>query len=67
MGETMNTVVSGQAKVVALCHAKKLEERYKGKKYNELAAVDQLAIDQAYDSMIKEVRPQVGKSSTPTA
>lgn len=55
MGETANTAISGQARMAALCNAKKLDERYKGKEYTTLTAADQLAIDQAYDKLKKEV------------
>lgn len=56
MGEMQNTRISGQAKMAALCHAKKLQEQYKGTLYSTLRGVDQLAIDEAYDKMIKSTR-----------
>lgn len=56
MGEASNTKISGQGRMAALCHAGKLDERYKGKVFDQLTASDQLAIDQAYDALLKDVR-----------
>lgn len=56
MGETQNTTTTGQARMTFLCHNKALEEKYKGKVYTELNAVDQQHIDMAYDAMMKKVK-----------
>lgn len=56
MGEAVNTRTSGQGRMELLFNAGRLDERYVGKTYTKLSAVDQMAIDQAYDQALKEVK-----------
>lgn len=56
MGETQNTKVDGDTRMTMLCQHKKLDAKYKGKKFAELTAVDQQHIDMEYDKCMKAAR-----------
>ena len=55
MGQANNNPgVSGDEKMATLQKVGRLSEQYKGKKYDELRAVDQFEIDLAFDKAQKD-------------
>lgn len=52
MGQAVNTTIPGDKKLQALAANNWAStERYNGKKYSDLSAVDQHAVDQAFDEL----------------